>query len=152
MNSGYWWLWLLCIFLTSALAQEPLKIRDYSLEIVMEKDQGFLIVKQSKKMISKTIIKVDRGPAVKKFQHFVAKGEDYLLLDLNRGYTFGSKQETSCSEVSLWRLAKNGKLSVLQTEEYQCEVNAADDYLKSKEFYHPYRLNQQLPKIEYLKQ
>jgi hypothetical protein len=146
--------YLILLFLlppVSALAQEKVKIGQYLINVSFDKRSSQLSVKRKGKLISQKSLKTDQNPSLNKLQKFESKGIDYIVLDIQRGYTFGSMNETHCSEVSLWKLSKAGQLSMTQKEIYQCEVNSSKEVFKAKEFYHPYTLNKKIPRIEYLK-
>lgn len=145
---------LFIIFLLSSLvaaSQDKIEIRGFVIEIGFSKDGGVISVKQKGNLVSSQILKTDRQPSIKKMQHVRNKGGDFLLLDMDRGYTFGSMHETHCSEVSLWKFTAKGHLKLIQTELYQCDVNSSNEYYKAKEFYRPYFLNTKIPLIEFKK-
>jgi hypothetical protein len=142
---------LVSIYYNNAYAKisSELEIQDLRIKVELSSETGTLILLQGKKELLREKLNVNVQPKLEKFYSFKKQNELFILLDYLRGSESGTKQRTECYDVLLYRITSDKKLQLMQKENYRCDVATSIDWLKEKEFYHPYEINQNSAKIIY---
>jgi hypothetical protein len=97
-----------------------------------------VVRKGPKRVSSFAIPRLSAAPHVVKFERIAGTQRD-LLLDYFKGGS-GTSVQKSCYEAWVLEVSRQGKLKVLDHDEYRCEASSALPEASGESFNHPYEV------------